>query len=287
MSVLLMTAVWVASCSRPTSGTPPQAAAPEPPVVDAPVLPLDRFAEPTAWQQELQEGAWEFLQTGSTDLGMTALLALADSEPGSEVRANGMLVLAQLYLDEGRPADALAVLERLASWAPPMVTLEYLMGLIHAEQGDAAQAIERFRRTVRIDADWLPAWLALEEQLRLQERPDEAAEIRVQIERQIQRMGESLGQALAPDAKRVLIRHLSVIEGRDDVSRALVRALEDDADAVVEDALMALATAGTQSALPALQALESRARTPALVALVAEVRGQLEARFGGRGRRAR
>jgi hypothetical protein len=96
---------------------------------------------------------------------------MIESEPDSVALHNDA---AQLYLELGRPADAVAHFATVARLAPESSPAHFNLGTALALAGRAGEAIDRLRLALRIDSAYGPAHSNLGGVLLQQGRPDEA-----------------------------------------------------------------------------------------------------------------
>lgn len=281
----------VAACTPPAAPT----AAPEPATAGsgaAVALPeaadegsaaaaatlTDRFSEPTPRQTELRETAIAALQYGQLDTSITALLALRDTEPMSEVKASGLLLLSELYFQQERIDDSLAVLEALRPASPPQGQLEYLLGRTYHRLSRAMEAEDAWRRAIRLEPDFLRSYVALADVLRSAGRTPDAEEVQLAYERQVQLLSGRVGEG--PDEERIAaIEALAQAVPDERVSRAIVPALQSSNPMLKVTAAMALAEVGTASALEPMVAARTTAGDGQVSALIDQAVAQLQQRL--------
>ena len=237
-----------------SSDEPQQELAPEP--VDEPAGPRPTtFGDATPRQEELRGMAILALESGDIDTAVTALISMSDTEPMSELKASSMLLLSELYIEEGQVSRAMEVLLGLRQDAPEFAELEFIIGRTFMEQGALPDAEEAFRNAIRLNPDFLRSYVSLGSMLASQDNADEAAEIFLAYERVVYRMADVLESDAPVDEKLLVIDQLSLSLPDDRLSRALERALDDDSLAVRAAAVTALGYVGTLDAVPALEAM--------------------------------
>jgi tetratricopeptide (TPR) repeat protein len=67
--------------------------------------------------------------------------------------------LASLYVRDGRQEEALELVERALDLAPGMVDMIYIKGMVLNAAGQAGDALAQYRRAIRSDASYVPAYL--------------------------------------------------------------------------------------------------------------------------------
>lgn len=239
-----------------------------PPPVERPATD-DALDEPRAFapaderQQELYDTAIALLREGHEDRAMTALLALADrTEPHSELRASGVLLLSELYHQQGDTEQALHWLESLRATTPPNAQLEYVIGRTWMDNGQFVEAEDALRRAVRRDPEHVRAYLALGAMLESNGRVADAAEVMLAFEREVYRMGDELADDSTTTERRAQIVE-RLARGVPDVrlSRALLPGLAPRSG-VRSETLRALRDVGTVDALESLQQIADNADDP-------------------------
>jgi hypothetical protein len=204
------------------------------------------FATASPRQEELQKLAFQALQSNNRDAATAALLGIAETEPLSELKAVSMLMLSELYSEEGKKDQALSTLLDLRKKAPAYAQLEFVLGSLYLE------------------ADFLPAYASLQKNYTETNRPKDAQEMAVRFERQAAAVGEKLNSTIPDEEKIQVIQSLAFAGTSAAVSRALLQALDDKAVDVRGNAAAALAQVGTEEAIPQLVAMQQLAEIPEL-----------------------
>ncbi len=253
---------------------PPEPAAMPPIERSAPDEAMDEprgFEPADERQQELYDTAVTLLRQGNDDRAMTALLALAErTEPHSELRASGVLLLSELYHQHGETEQALRWLESLRATTPPNAQLEYVIGRTWMTNGQFVEAEDALRRAIRRDPEHVRAYLALGAMLESNGRVADAGEVMLAFEREVYRMGDELAEdATTTERRAQIVERLG--RGVPDVrlSRALLAGLSPRSG-VRSQTLDALRDVGTVDALETLQQIADDADDP-IAADAAEV----------------
>lgn len=246
-----------ASATGEGSGSGSAAANPAP-------LEGSAFATASPRQEELQKLAFQALQSNNRDAATAALLGIAETEPLSELKAVSMLMLSELYSEEGKKDQALSTLLDLRKKAPAYAQLEFVLGSLYLELKKFPESEEALKRAIQIKADFLPAYTSLQKNYTETNRPKEAQEMAVRFERQAAAVGEKLNSAI-PDAQKIqVIQSLATAGSGALVTRALLQALDDKTVDVRGYAAAALAQVGTEEAIPQLVAMQQLAEIPEL-----------------------
>lgn len=217
------------------------------------------FAPPTPRQQELQQIAFQALQANNRDAATAALLGIADTEPLSELKAVSMLMLSEIYAEEGNKDKALTTLLDLRKKTPAYAQLEFVLGSLYLEMKKYPESEESLKRAIQIQADFLPAYASLQKNYNETNRTTEAQEMGVRFERQAAAVGEKLNSTIPDDQKIQVIQSLAFAGTSPAVTRALMQALDDKAVDVRGNAAAALAQVGTEEAIPQLIAMKQLA----------------------------
>lgn len=236
-------AVCLTGC--PSGESEPEATPDELEATGLTPLPLARFEPPSEDQVHLRNAALEAMRGGDEDTAVTALIALTDDGPRSEVRAIGALLLAQLYHRDGDVQRSLDVVDTLRAWAPPSAELEFVRGNTLLDANREADAVDSFVRATRIDPAYIrayPTLAAVQESLGHHEGAEESL---LAMERAVLRLGRSLDGDLPFDEKLDVLAKLRIGFAHAGVARAAARALDDDDDRVVAAALETLSRVGT------------------------------------------
>ena len=233
---------------------------------EANAAPLEgsAFAKASPRQEELQKLAFQALQSNNKDAATAALLGIAETEPLSELKAVSMLMLSELYSEEGNKDKALSTLLDLRKKTPAYAQLEFVLGSLYLEMKKYPESEEALKRAIQIQADFLPAYASLQKNYAETNRPKDAQEMAVRFERQAAAVGEKLNSAI-PDAEKIqVIQSLAFAGTSAPVTRALMQALDDKAVDVRGNAAAALAQVGTEEAIPQLVAMAQLAEIPEL-----------------------
>jgi tetratricopeptide (TPR) repeat protein len=222
------------------------------------------FATASPRQEELQKLAFQALQSNNRDAATAALLGIAETEPLSELKAVSMLMLSELYSEEGKKDQALSTLLDLRKKAPAYAQLEFVLGSLYLELKKFPESEEALKRAIQIQADFLPAYASLQKNYTETNRPKDAQEMAVRFERQAAAVGEKLNSTIPDEEKIQVIQSLAFAGTSAAVSRALLQALDDKAVDVRGNAAAALAQVGTEEAIPQLVAMQQLAEIPEL-----------------------
>ena len=217
------------------------------------------FAAPTPRQQELQQIAFQALQANNRDSATAALLGIAETEPLSELKAVSMLMLSEIYAEEGNKDKALSTLLDLRKKAPAYAQLEFVLGSLYLELKKFPESEESLKRAIQIQADFLPAYASLQKNYTETNRPKEAQEMQVRFERQAAAVGEKLNSTIPDEQKIQVIQSLAFAGTSAPVTRALMQALDDKSVDVRGNATAALAQVGTEEAIPQILAMKQLA----------------------------
>ena len=175
-----------------------------------------------------------------------------------------MLMLSELYSEEGKKDQALSTLLDLRKKAPAYAQLEFVLGSLYLELKKFPESEEALKRAIQIQADFLPAYASLQKNYTETNRPKDAQEMAVRFERQAAAVGEKLNSAIPDPEKIQVIQSLAFAGTSAPVTRALLQALDDKAVDVRGNAAAALAQVGTEEAIPQLIAMQQLAEIPEL-----------------------
>ena len=222
------------------------------------------FAKASPRQEELQQLAFKALQSNNRDAATAALLGIAETEPLSELKAVSMLMLSEIYSEEGNKDKALSTLLDLRKKTPAYAQLEFVLGSLYLEMKKFPESEEALKRAIQIQAEFLPAYASLQKNYTETNRPQDAQEMAVRFERQAAAVGEKLNSTIPDPEKIQVIQSLAFAGTSAPVTRALLQALDDKAGDVRGNAAAALAQVGTEEAIPQLVAMAQLAEIPEL-----------------------
>lgn len=239
------------------------------------------FAAASPRQEELQKLAFQALQSNNKDAATAALLGIAETEPLSELKAVSMLMLSELYSEEGNKDKALSTLLDLRKKAPAYAQLEFVLGSLYLEMKKYPESEEALKRAIQIQADFLPAYASLQTNYNETNRPKDAQEMAVRFERQAAAVGEKLNSTIPDPEKIQVIQSLAFAGSSAAVTRALIQALDDKTVDVRGNAAAALAQVGTEEAIPQLVAMAQLAEIPELKQVAEMAVSMIKARAAG------
>ena len=222
------------------------------------------FAKASPRQEELQQLAFKALQSNNRDAATAALLGIAETEPLSELKAVSMLMLSEIYSEEGNKDKAHSTLLDLRKKTPAYAQLEFVLGSLYLEMKKFPESEEALKRAIQIQAEFLPAYASLQKNYTETNRPQDAQEMAVRFERQAAAVGEKLNSTIPDPEKIQVIQSLAFAGTSAPVTRALLQALDDKAVDVRGNAAAALAQVGTEEAIPQLVAMAQLAEIPEL-----------------------
>ncbi len=132
------------------------------------------------------EFRWRYLRgLAASDLGLLAEAedAFRSAAHSAAGEPSAWLRLAAVMLDGGRPADALAIYDRLAASEPASMAVHYGRGRALAGLGRGAEAVAALERAAGLADDYRPLYYQLALALRSLGREDEAARFLALYER--------------------------------------------------------------------------------------------------------
>lgn len=258
LALALLALVVTTGCSKKSDAVDSGAGSGSGSAATAPVEG-SAFAAPTPRQQELQQIAFQALQANNRDSATAALLGIAETEPLSELKAVSMLMLSEIYAEEGNKDKALSTLLDLRKKAPAYAQLEFVLGSLYLELKKFPESEESLKRAIQIQADFLPAYASLQKNYTETNRPKEAQEMQVRFERQAAAVGEKLNSTIPDEQKIQVIQSLAFAGTSAPVTRALMQALDDKSVDVRGNATAALAQVGTEEAIPQILAMKQLA----------------------------
>lgn len=241
----------------------------------APMPPL-RFADSSDEQIAMRQAAIDALEAGDEDVALTALLALVRSDPPSEVRAIGGLLLAQLYHRRDEIDRSLEVLEDLRRTAPPSAEFSFVYGTTLVDADRPADAAIALLRATRLDPEYVRAYPTLAALQASLGQEDEARGTLLSLERQFVRFARELETGPPLERKLQILRRLRVGYPHADAARAAAIGLTDAHEEVVNEALRTLERVGTVDVDAALERL-AESESP-LAERAAEVRRSIATR---------
>jgi tetratricopeptide (TPR) repeat protein len=213
------------------------------------------FDQGTARQRAALERAKELLEAGNRQRTQEQLEELARSPQQSEVRARGIVLLAETLAADGDSEAAIEQLRDLEEISPPWGPLYFSLGRIYLKSGNRDAAERAFRDAIRADSTLLRAYVGLASILSEAGRQDEADIVMLKYEREIYRLGRVLKSSSSVNERIELVEVLSQATRDPRVSRVVSQALDSDSREVQLAALEALKKVGTDNAVPALEAL--------------------------------
>jgi tetratricopeptide (TPR) repeat protein len=206
-------------------------------------------------QEELRGIAMTALQDGDRNRAIAAMIAMSETPEMSELKASGVLLLADLYHTEGNTARAVAVLSQLIEAAPPMVEFEFVLGRVLFEDGQLPEAEAHFRRAIEMGPAFLQTYIYLGNVLLSQDRQEEAGQVYAQYESLLAQLLAAVSDSQRGTAERVaLLDQLSYATPDQRISLAVAGLLSDPSLAIQAASIQLLANVGTLDAVPALQA---------------------------------
>lgn len=262
------------------------------PAAGLPPMRPDRLADATPQQEQFHLAAVEAYDRGDSNSAITALLALRDTQPYSELRAAGLLLLGELYYQNGSLEEAIALLVALRDQTPPRAALEYLLGRTLVAADRLVEAEDALRRAIRVDPLFLRSHIVLADMLEQAGRTEDAQAARLRFVREVQRIDAAFREPGQQDAQLQLVHELGRTVVDDTVARALATALTTSQDADVRGAAAtALQRVGTPVAVNTLQAARASETDAARQVAIDAALAAIQTRFppppprGGRPRR--
>jgi Flp pilus assembly protein TadD len=225
------------------------------------------FAATTMRQEELRGIAMSSIQSGDNNRAIAALISLMETPEMSELKASGMLLLAELYHNEGNSDRALAILQDLIAHAPPMAEFEFMLGRTLAELDRGDDAVEHLREAIELNPEFLQSYLLLGSVLVQQGHQDEAAPIYAHYETALSGLLARLQDTSLPLQDRLDVADTLATANPDArITQVLLGLLQGDDVVMQATAIQLLARLGTNDAVPALVAFAGQTSHPELSA---------------------
>jgi len=252
----------VEPASEPTAEPASEPAAePSPGVGEPTEQPAAAFASHSLRQEELRGVAMQAVQGGQNNLAIAALIALMETPELSGMRGSGMLMLAELYVQERIPESterALGVLAALDTEFPPTAEFKFIYGRTLAEQARYEEAEPFLRAAVALRPDLLQSYMYLGSLLVDSGREEDAAAVYAQYEGVLAAMLQVLSSDQAElGQKLAVLESLGLATPDDRITEALVGLLASDEVPLAGAAVQVLAMVGTADALEPLQRFAS------------------------------
>jgi hypothetical protein len=244
-----------------------------------PQQPESAFEVASMRQEELRGMAMAALDADDRNLAIAALIALSETPEMSELKVSGVLLLSELYHEEGESERALTLLAALSEMAPPIGEIAFVYGRMLAELGRNTEAEAQFRRAIEIRPDMLQSYLYLGSILVGTERSEAAAQVYADYEQVLARLLALVGDAERNEDLRIEILDTLRYAAPDRrVTEALIPLLSDRSLFVRATAVDVLGSVGTAEALAPLDQLGERTEHAELRAMVEEARARIAAR---------
>lgn len=199
--------------------------------------------------RNLEQGK-ALLQAGDKEAAQVHLQAAAQG-PMTGARVSALLALGDIYREEGRMAESVAIHEDAARIAVGVPEVQLQLGRAYVAVGRQAQGEEALRRAVKLEPRLLAAWVDLGALLTRQGRGKDAAEAFLTYEKYLFALVEEL--RVGGEADRLAAVDALSLASDEQALEALVATLGDPADTVRAAAAEALGDSAAREALVAVE----------------------------------
>lgn len=282
----LVTALGLIGCEGPPA-TAPDPVKPAPaakPEVPKPEVPkpgparLTDFEPSTPEQVTLLEAAKSALDAGDNDRATAAFEQLANTGPISGARTTAAIALADIYTEQGKIDEAVALLSALQKKAPPHAELAYVLGRAQKAAGKREAAIFSYREALRHQPLLLQAHIEIGGMYGELGETDLAAKAFLDYETSVYRYAKILDDPAAHPTDKIKICDAFSFLPDDRAAESLLGALDDAHPDVRVAAATAVAEVGTKPMLPRLRELLAVAneKDPRLAKALTEAIAKIE-----------
>lgn len=241
-----------ATPSTPT--TPPTPSTPEP--VAAPVkveetstAVSDPKSPGTPEQQDLLAVAKGHFMANELEAARTAFEALVKTGPLSAPKITGYIALGQIYKELGEGAKARVLYAELVRIAPEVPEAHFMHGRALAEARETTAAIRAYEATIRLQPDYLQAYVELGALYVHAGRDEEAQKVFLMYEQRVYGLAKKLEDTKSPVEDRLAVLEVFSFIQDDRASQAIMIALKDPAPEVREQAVVLAEEFGIGEAL--------------------------------------
>ncbi len=237
------------------------------------------FENSSPRQEELRGIAQIALQSGDLNLAIAASIALMETAEKSGLRASGLILLAELYYQEGNGLRGIEILEQTIAESPPVAEFHFTLGRMLGELQRFAEAETQLRRAIELRPELLQSYIYLGSTLIAAGRADEAGPVYAQYEAALAEMLRLVASAEAPMDLRLSIMELLTLANPDDsITATMVALLGSPELPISATAVQVLGVIGTAEAVPALQSFSQQTGQPELSDFALQAIAQIQAR---------
>lgn len=257
------------------------AAASEPVAQVAPdsAAPPAGFDAPSPRQEELRGIAQAALQAGDLNLAIAASIALMETPEKSGLRASGLILLAELYYQEGNGVRGIEILEQTIAESPPVGEFHFTLGRMFGELQRFTEAETQLRRAIELRPELLQSYIYLGSTLIAAGRAEDAGPVYAQYEAALAEMLRLVANTDTPMDLRLNIMELLTLANPDDsITATMVSLLSSPELAISATAVQVLGIIGTAEAVPALQSFSQQTAQPELSDFALQAIAQIQAR---------
>ena len=255
----------IAACKRkeapPAEPRAPEAAttpAPQTKEVEVEVVrapPEDGLGPGTEAQQQLLVQAKSAFLNENWEDAEKHFRALTETGPVSGPQVTAFIALGSIYNDSDRGDEAKALYEVLATKAPAIAEVHFVLARTLAEQGDTTRAMRAYERTVGLQPDYLQAIVELAGLYAKSGRKEEAEKLFYDYEKKVYSLAGKLESPDTPTPEKLRILDIFSFVDDDRANQAIAKSILDPDPLVRERVIWLAADLDIASIQPKLEVL--------------------------------
>ncbi len=216
----------------------------------------ERLAEPTPEQEALMMEARTAFLTDDYETAEVAFRELARSEPVSGATVSATLALGQIFVETGRPQEALEFFEEVEENLEETPELLLVVARVYKDLGQPQQALQAYDTAYMARQDYLFILTEMAEILIQEGEEDRAAQLLLHYEERLAQMAVALGSPdqISVQQRAFVVEVFSMLHD-ERAHDALVMALDDPDAQVRLHAAVALGDLLVMEAEPRLRRL--------------------------------
>lgn len=213
------------------------------------------LAEATDSQQMLLLEAKKAFLTDDLTRAEALFKTLVQSKPVSGPQVSAVMALAQIYIETGRPTEAVKLYDDLSDKVSAMPEIQLVVARAYADLNQHERAIKAYKKLLETKPDYVFAQLEIGKLYAKAGQKDEAGKAFYAYEQKIYKLAARLESAKSSPEERLDVLSVFSLVSDDRATVATVKALGADSAQVRKQAAVVLGQTGAVEASEALQKL--------------------------------
>lgn len=266
LRISLVAVALLVACEDPPEPAKVEYVAPEKPVttasttadtkVDADVAKPDgSLHEATDEQIRQLDEAKKLFLAGDLAGAEEAFKVLLASGPLSPQKVSGYVALGQIYRETERTAKAVELFEKLVAKAPQVPEGHFMLARARAAQGEATKAVRAYEKTLKLQPDYLQAYVELGGMYEQAGRSEDAQNIFFKYEKKVYELAGMLEKQETTQEDKLHILDVFSFVDDDRASAAILKSIADGDPRVRERAIYLAQEFQLGDAVPVLEKL--------------------------------